>query len=93
MPWLNTNPELMNAIKDLKNNFLRRLSLDNDSRKEIEIFKDEDVSVKTRCLTYMILYQDCLEQTNNDPHFCKPYYKLFFDCKHKNGVNLVDSVN
>lgn len=81
MPWLNTNPELLNSIKELKNNFFNRLGL-NDGENKNEI-NDEDNSVRTRCITFMTLYQDCLEQTNNDTQFCRPYYKLFNDCKEK----------
>ena len=84
MPWLNSSPEFMNTLKELKNDFFRRLSLDEENKKESshEIFKDEDVSVRMRCLNFMSLYQDCIEQTN-DSQFCLPYYKLFLDCKHK----------
>ena len=80
MPWLNTNPELLNSIKELKNNLFLRLSLDGENKNEIN---NEDNSVRTRCITFMTLYQDCLEQTNNDTQFCLPYYKLFHDCKEK----------
>ena len=81
MPWLNTNPELLNSIKELKNNFFNRLGLNAEENKN-EI-NNEDNSVRTRCITFMTLYQDCLEQTNNDTQFCLPYYKLFNDCKEK----------
>ena len=94
MPWNYTNTEVMNAVKELKQNFLNRLSLDTESEGESEnkngdkikhrVFKDEDISVRIRCLNYMTLFQDCIEQTNNDQTFCLPYYKLFLDCKTSN---------
>jgi hypothetical protein len=84
MPWTYTNPELLNAIKDIKRDFLQRLSLDDKKNDTVpEIFKDDDPAVKVKCLQFMTLYQDCLEQTNNDNEFCMPYYKLFTECKDK----------
>ena len=87
MPWNYTNTEFINAIKKLKTEFLNRLKLDQESLPDDkirhEIFKDEDISVRIKCINFMSLFQDCIEQTNNDQNFCLPYYKLFLDCKGK----------
>ena len=87
MPWTYTNPELLNAIRDIKRDFLQRLSLDEKRDTEPEIFKDYDSEIKVKCLQFMTLYQDCIEQTNNDTEFCMPYFKLFTDCKNKHSQN------
>ena len=88
MPWNYTNTEVMNAVKSLKIDFLNRLRLDPESSPEDkikhEVFKDEDLSVRIKCINFMTLFQDCIEQTNNDQTFCLPYYKLFLDCKTSN---------
>lgn len=85
MPY--TNIEFINAIKNLKTEFLNRLKLDSedspDDKIRHEVFKDEDLSVRIKCINFMSLFQDCIEQTNNDQNFCLPYYKLFLDCKGK----------
>mgnify|MGYP001464421226 CR=1 FL=1 len=84
MPWNYTNTEFINAIKDIKRDFLNRAGLGRDENKiRHEVFKDEDISVRIKCLNFMSLFQDCIEQTNNDTSFCLPYYKLFLDCKSK----------
>ena len=90
MPWNYTNTEFINAIKDIKRDFLNRAGLglggnENEYENKIrhEVFKDEDISVRIKCLNFMSLFQDCIEQTNNDTSFCLPYYKLFLDCKSK----------
>ena len=87
MPWSYTNTEFINAVKSLKSDFLKRLGLDSENTEENkikhEIFKDEDLSVRIKCINFMTLFQDCIEQTNNDTTFCLPYYKLFLDCKSK----------
>ena len=90
MPWNYTNTEFINAIKDIKQDFLSRAGLglgrnenNNENKITHEVFKDEDISVKIKCLNFMVLFQDCIEQTNNDTSFCLPYYKLFLDCKGK----------
>ena len=90
MPWNYTNTEFINAIKDIKRDFLNRAGLnfdgnENEHENKIthEVFKDENISVKIKCLNFMVLFQDCIEQTNNDTSFCLPYYKLFLDCKSK----------
>tara|TARA_B100000989_G_scaffold289981_1_gene262567 strand:+ start:2931 stop:3197 length:267 start_codon:yes stop_codon:yes gene_type:complete len=88
MPWTYTNHEFINAIKELKKDFLQRLSLDDKKSDTVpEIFKDNESAVKVKCLQFMTLYQDCLEQTNNDTEFCMPYYKLFSECKDKHTPN------
>ena len=90
MPWTYTNHEFINAIKDIKRDFLNRAGLGRDGNENEyenkirhEVFKDEDISVRIKCLNFMTLFQDCIEQTNNDTSFCLPYYKLFLDCKGK----------
>jgi hypothetical protein len=84
MPWNYTNTEFTNAIKDLKRDFLTRAGLGGGGNEiRHEVFKDEDISVRIKCLNFMSLFQDCIEQTNNDTSFCLPYYKLFLDCKGK----------
>ena len=92
MPWNYTNTEFINAIKDLKRDFLSRAGLgslgngnENEHENKIthEVFKDENISVRIKCLNFMSLFQDCIEQTNNVKSFCLPYYKLFLDCKGK----------
>ena len=84
MPWTYTNHEFINAIKDIKRDFLNRAGLGSDGNEiRHEVFKDEDISVRIKCLNFMSLFQDCIEQTNNDTSFCLPYYKLFLDCKGK----------
>ena len=87
MPWNYTNTEFMNAVKNLKTNFLNRLGLNTETQPDDkiihEVFKDEDLSVRIKCINFMTLFQDCIEQTNNDQTFCLPYYKLFLDCKGK----------
>jgi hypothetical protein len=87
MPWTYTNPELLNAIRDIKRDFLQRLSLDEKKETVPEIFKNDDTAVKVKCLQFMTLYQDCIEQTNNDTEFCIPYFKLFTECKDKHSQN------
>jgi len=88
MPWLYNNPELLNAIKEIKKDFFNRLGLDEKKKDTVpEIFKNDEPSVKTKCLQFMTLYQDCIEQTNNDSEFCMPYYKLFTECKDKHSPN------
>ena len=85
MPWNYTNTEFLNAVKSLKTDFLNRLKLDSESQPgdkiKHEVFKDEDLSVRIKCINIMTLFQDCIEQTNNDQTFCLPYYKLFLECK------------
>ena len=87
MPWNYTNTEFMNAVKKFKNDSFNRLGLNTDNGSEKKnvinnvVFKKEDISVRIKCLNYMTLFQDCIEQTNNDQSFCLPYYKLFMDCK------------
>ena len=85
MPWNYTNTEFINSIKKLKTEFLNRLKLDPealpDDKIKHEIFKDEDIAVRIKCINFMTLFQDCIEQTNNDQTFCLPYYKLFLECK------------
>jgi hypothetical protein len=85
MPWNYTNTEFLNAVKSLKTDFLNRLRLDPEASPEDKIkhtvFKDEDLTVRIKCINFMTLFQDCIEQTNNDQTFCLPYYKLFLDCK------------
>ena len=87
MPWTYTNTEFINAVKSFKSDFLNRLKLDSEPMEENkikhEVFKDEDLSVRIKCINFMTLFQDCIEQTNNDQTFCLPYYKLFLDCKGK----------
>lgn len=90
MPWNYTNTEFINAIKDIKQDFLFRAGLgnlgnenNNENKITHEVFKNEDISVRIKCLNFMSLFQDCIEQTNNDTSFCLPYYKLFLDCKSK----------
>ena len=83
MPWTYTNHEIINGIKDIKRAFFIRLGLDEKNETVPEIFKNDEPSVKTKCLQFMTLYQDCIEQTNNDTQFCMPYYKLFTECKDK----------
>ena len=88
MPWNYTNTEFINAIKDIKQDFLygvggNRNENENENKITHEVFKDENISVKIKCLNFMTLFQDCIEQTNNDTSFCLPYYKLFLDCKSK----------
>ena len=70
MPWNYTNTEFINAIKDIKRDFLNRAGLglggnENNNGNEIthEVFKNEDISVKIKCLNFMTLFQDCIEQT------------------------------
>lgn len=87
MPWTYTNPELLNAIRDIKRDFLQRLSLDEKKETVPEIFKNDETAVKVKCLQFMTLYQDCIEQTNNDTEFCTPYFKLFTECKDKHSQN------
>jgi len=93
MPWNYTNTEFLNAVKNLKTDFLNRLGLGSEHQSEDKIkhkvFKDEDLSVRIKCINFMTLFQDCIEQTNNDQTFCLPYYKLFLDCK----TNTVGSSN
>lgn len=93
MPWNYTNTEFLNALKSLKTDFLNRLRLDPEAspgdKIKHKVFKDEDLSVRIKCINFMTLFQDCIEQTNNDQTFCLPYYKLFLDCK----TNTVGSSN
>ena len=46
------------------------------------IFKDEDLNVRVKCINFMTLFQDCIEQTNNDT-FLSSLLLAFLDCKSK----------
>ena len=83
MPWLYTNPELLNSIKVLKRDFFNRLKLED--KKGAGAGAGEG---KVCCLNYITLYQDCIEQTNNDTQICMPYYKLFLECKDRHNEKV-----